>query len=77
MTEHPHLSTIRRYYEGCSTANRELMLATLAPDVVHYFTEDPPIHGAEALAAKWLDFFGDGRHAECRANSHVTANCRE
>jgi SnoaL-like domain len=71
MADSAPLATIKRYYEGCSTANRELMLSTLAPDVVHYFVEDPPIHGADALASKWLEFFGDGRHAEWTVDAAV------
>ncbi len=63
MPEHPHLGTIRRYYEGCSTASRELMLSTFAPDIVHYFPDSPPVRGAETLADFWLSFFEDGRHA--------------
>jgi hypothetical protein len=63
MPEHPHLGTIRRYYEGCTTASRELMLSTFAPDIVHYFPDSPPIRGAETLANFWLSFFEDGRLA--------------
>src|SRR5215475_1796859 len=40
--EHPYITTIKRYYDGCNTA-----------DVVHYFTHHKPIRGAEALALYW------------------------
>jgi ketosteroid isomerase-like protein len=58
MTEHPHLAVIRRYYEGCSTADVALMRSTLADDAVHYFVEEPPIVGAPAITEKWLEFAG-------------------
>ena len=63
MAEHPHLATIRRYYDGCNTADVELMKSTFTPDVVDYFVEDPPIHGADAVAAYWLPFQDEGRRA--------------
>ncbi len=44
--EHPNLTVIRRYYEGCSTANVPLMLWALTRDAVHYFVEEPPVRGA-------------------------------
>lgn len=63
MPDHPNLTVIRRYYEGCSTANVPLMLSALTRDAVHYFVEEPPVHGARAIAEKWLEFFVDGRSA--------------
>lgn len=51
--EHAYVSTIKRYYQGCSTADRELMTSTFTDDVVHYFTHHAPIRGAENLAAYW------------------------
>ena len=48
-----YVSTIKRYYEGCSTADRELMMSTFTDDVVHYFTHHAPIRGAENLAMYW------------------------
>ena len=49
-----HLETIRRYYHGCSTGDVDLMLATFAEDVVHYFPTQDPIRGGQALAAHWV-----------------------
>jgi ketosteroid isomerase-like protein len=52
-----HLEVIRRYYDGCSSADVDLMLATLHPDVVHYFLApnpgSTPVAGAEHLARYW------------------------
>ncbi len=45
-----HVTTIKRYYHGCSTADRSLMISTFTDDVVHYFTHHGPIRGAENLA---------------------------
>jgi len=48
---------ITRYYEGCSSADVDLMLTTLHPDVVHYFLApnpgSTPVAGAEHLARYW------------------------
>ncbi len=54
MKDHPHLKTIKRYYQGCSRADGELMRSTFTADVVHYFTHHEPVCGAEALARYWL-----------------------
>ena len=51
--EHTFVDTIKRYYEGCSTANPELMMSTFTDDVVHYFTHHKAIRGAENLATYW------------------------
>ena len=51
--EHVYVRTIKRYYQGCSTADRELMMSTFTDDVVHYFTHHAPIRSAENLAAYW------------------------
>ena len=51
--EHPYITTIKRYYQGCNTADVELMKSTFTEDVVHYFTHHKPIRGAEALAMYW------------------------
>ena len=50
---HKHVTTIERYYHGCSTADRALMISTFTDDVVHYFTHHGPIRGAENLAGYW------------------------
>ena len=50
MAEHPHLVTIRKYLDGCSTANAELVKSTVTPDFIHYFLTIPPIRGATEFA---------------------------
>ena len=48
---------ISRYYEGCSAGDVDGVLATLHPDVVHWFlapnTGSKPVEGAEHLARYW------------------------
>jgi ketosteroid isomerase-like protein len=68
MTEHPHLATIRKYYEGCNRGDIGLMVSTFTPDVVHYFTDlnrppgkRGPVKGALALAQYWANFQKEGR----------------
>lgn len=51
---HPFIDTIRDYYLGCSSADEALMKSAFTDDVVHYFTQHPPIVGADALASYWL-----------------------
>jgi ketosteroid isomerase-like protein len=49
--------TIRRYYDGCNCADRDLMLECLAPDAVHYFpagAPQGPFRGAAAIADGWI-----------------------
>ena len=43
-----NVSVVRRYFDGCSTGDLDVLLSTLAPHVVHYFLprEFPPIRGA-------------------------------
>lgn len=53
MADHSHLDTIRRYYQGCNTADGALMRSTFTSDVVHYFTHHDPVRGADALAQYW------------------------
>lgn len=50
---HEYIETIKRYYQGCNSADRELMLDTFSDDVVHYFVDQPPVVGAQALANFW------------------------
>ena len=56
MTEQSHLATIRRYYDGCNRPDVELMESTFTADVVHYFTNLPPIRGAANLAKFFAAF---------------------
>jgi ketosteroid isomerase-like protein len=57
MTTDEKLALIRRYYDGCSSGDVELMIDTLAPDVVHYFLApnpgSKPVAGSENLARYW------------------------
>lgn len=57
MSEHPHLITVKRYYEGCSRGDGALIKSAVTPDVVHYFPLRDPLHGAEAVAAHWFDLY--------------------
>ena len=56
--ESKNISVVRRYFDGCSSGDLELLLSTLAPDVVHYFlpSQFPPIRGAQHLARHWRKF---------------------
>jgi ketosteroid isomerase-like protein len=56
--EAANIAVVRRYFEACGTGELEALLATLAPDVVHYFLPSrfPPIRGAEHLARHWRKF---------------------
>ncbi len=48
---------IRRYYDGCSAGDVDLMLGTLHPDVVHWFLApnngSTAVAGGEHLARYW------------------------
>lgn len=52
-----HAQLITRYYDACSTADLDGLLATLHPHVVHYFLApnvgSKPVAGAEHLARYW------------------------
>ncbi len=51
------LPLIREYYAGCSAGDLERMMATLDPEVVHWFLApnrgSSPVAGAEHLARYW------------------------
>jgi ketosteroid isomerase-like protein len=51
--DHPHVATIRRYYDGCNAPDVELMCSTFTDDVVHYFVDHAPVRGAQGLATYW------------------------
>jgi ketosteroid isomerase-like protein len=57
VTTTASLELVTRYYDGCSRGDVDLMLATLHPDVVHYFLApnpgSTPVAGAEHLARYW------------------------
>ena len=50
---HDFIDTIHTYYQGCNTADVELMLSTFTEDVVHYFVDHSAVRGASALANYW------------------------
>ncbi len=54
-TEMRNVAVVRRYFDGCNSGDLEVLLSTLAEDVVHYFLDPkfPPIRGAEHLAKYW------------------------
>lgn len=56
MKEHPYLEIIRTYLIGCNTVDVDLIEATFAPDVIHYFTTREPVRGAKALANHWKEY---------------------
>lgn len=51
------IPTIVAYYDGCSAGDVDAMVATLDPDVVHWFLApnvgSAPVRGAEHLARYW------------------------
>jgi ketosteroid isomerase-like protein len=53
----PWLPLITRYYDACSAGDLDELLATLHPDVVHYFLApnvgSAPVRGADHLAHYW------------------------
>ena len=56
--ESQNVAVVRRYFDGCTSGDVEVLKSTLAPDVIHYFLprEFPPIRGAEHLARHWRKF---------------------
>lgn len=50
---HPFIETIKRYYEGCNTADVDLMKSTFTDDIVHYFVDHSEVVGADNLANYW------------------------
>ncbi len=50
---HRFIDLINRYYEGCNTANIDLMMSTFTDDVVHYFVDHSKVVGAHRLANYW------------------------
>ena len=57
-TETRNIDVVRKYFDGCNTGSLEDLLATLAPEVIHYFLppQFPPIVGAEHLAKYWRKY---------------------
>jgi ketosteroid isomerase-like protein len=57
-TETKNIAVVRKYFDGCTSGDLDVLLSTLAPDVVHYFlpARFPPIKGADHLARYWRKF---------------------
>lgn len=50
---HRYIDTIQTYYQGCNTADADLMMSTFTSDVVHYFVDHSAVRGAAELANYW------------------------
>ena len=50
---HPYIETIQTYYQGCNSADYDLMMSTFTDDVVHYFVDHSAVRGGQALANYW------------------------
>ena len=52
---------VRRYFEGCNSASREMLYSVLADNVIHYFPPGVggPYRGKEAVADLWIAFVRD------------------
>ena len=53
-----NIDVVRRYFDGCNTGDLDVLLSTMAPDVIHYFLPPrfPPIRGAEHLSKYWRKY---------------------
>lgn len=53
-----NIETVLRYFAGCNSGDVDELLATLAPDVVHYFLpgDFETIRGADHLANYWRKY---------------------
>jgi ketosteroid isomerase-like protein len=52
-------AVVRRYYDGCNTADVAKMVSCFTPDATHYFPVDAPqgtFVGADAIAQGWKTF---------------------
>ena len=56
--EAKNIEVVRRYFDGCNSGDLDVLLSTLAHDVIHYFLPSrfPPIEGAEHLARHWRKY---------------------
>ena len=56
--EDKNIDTVLRYFAGCNSGNVDVLLATLASDVVHYFlpADFKTIRGADHLANYWRKY---------------------
>jgi ketosteroid isomerase-like protein len=53
-----NIATVRAYFDACNSGDLTQLMATLQPDVTHYFLAErfAPVHGAEHLAKLWRKF---------------------
>ena len=50
---HRYIETILKYYQGCNTADVDIMMSTFTDDVVHYFVDHREVRSARGLADYW------------------------
>jgi ketosteroid isomerase-like protein len=78
--EATNIQVVRKYFAGCNTGELADIMATLEPDVVHFFLPNrfPPIRSAEQLARYWrayklaLDPVWSVDHAIAQGNEVVS-----
>jgi ketosteroid isomerase-like protein len=60
LEQHPHIDTIRRYYDACNAADADGVAACCTPDVMHYFLRPgtQPVRGSEHLGRYWRKVVG-------------------
>jgi ketosteroid isomerase-like protein len=53
-----NIEIVRTYFDACNSGELADLLATLTPDVIHYFlpARFPPIRGADHLARYWRKY---------------------
>ncbi|MEM7078207.1 MAG: nuclear transport factor 2 family protein [Pseudomonadota bacterium] len=51
---HRYIELIKTYYQGCNTADFELLMSTFTGDVVHYFVDHSAVRSAAGLANYWV-----------------------
>ncbi len=53
--EAANIGVVRKYFAACNTGELAELIATITPDVVHFFLPGrfPPIRGAEHLTRYW------------------------
>jgi ketosteroid isomerase-like protein len=79
-TEARNIEVVCSYFDACNSGELNDLLATLTPDVVHYFlpARFPPIRGADHLARYWrkyklaLDPIWSVDHAIAQGNEVVS-----
>jgi ketosteroid isomerase-like protein len=58
MSPEQNVKVVLKYFDGCNTGDLDVLMSTLAPDVVHYFLPgfQQPVRGAEHLARYWRKY---------------------